>query len=190
MNQDSDKDLIIEYLNGKNESLNILIKKYLKPIYNFVYSYVKNEQESEDITQDVFLKVWKNIRKFKRDKNFKTWIYKIAKNTSIDFLKKKKNVSFSEIDQNNKNEEDISFIDTIEDNEALPDELYSKKELENNMENILNDIPIKYREIMELYYIEEFNFREISEILNEPLNTIKSRHRRGLTILRQKIEKI
>ena len=189
MNQSSDKELILEYLDGKNESLNVLIRRYLKPIYNFVYTYVRSEQESEDITQEVFLKVWKNIRKFKRDKNFKTWIYKIAKNTSIDFLKKKKNILFSDIDKEKENEDDLLFVETIADEECLPDEIYLKKELEINIQNILDEIPIKYKEIMELYYINEFNFREISEILNEPINTVKSKHRRGLFILKNKIEK-
>lgn len=190
MDQSSDKELILKYLDGDNKSLNILIRNYLKPIYNFVYVYVSSKQEAEDITQEVFLKVWKNIKKFKKDKNFKTWIYKIAKNTSIDFLKKKKNILFSDIDNNKENKDDLQFIETIADDEYLPDEIYSKKELEINIQNILDDIPIKYKEIMELYYINEFNFREISEIINEPLNTVKSKHRRGLIILKNKIEKI
>lgn len=191
MNQSSDRELILEYLDGKNESLNILIKKYLKPIYNFVYIYTKNEQESEDIVQDVFLKVWKNIKRFKKDKNFKTWIYTIAKNTTIDFFKKKKNILFSETEKENDPDfESFSFEESIIDSNYLPDELYYKKEVQDNIRKLLDNIPIKYKEIINLYYIEEFNLKEISVILKQSINTIKSKHRRGLIMLKKQIEKL
>lgn len=185
-----DQDLIIEYLDGNNESLGILIKRYLQPIYNFVYTYIKDDEETEDVVQEIFLKVWKNLKKFKKDKNFKTWIYKIAKNTSLDFLKKRKNITFSELDKNYNDEDTESFIDSIEDNDLLPDEIYYRQELQNNMANILEEIPTIYKEVLNLYYIDGFNFREISDILNISINTVKSRYRRSLIILKEKIKNI
>ena len=86
----SDEQLINNYLKGDEKSLEILIHRYLKPIYNFVYRYVNNKQEAEDVTQEVFVKTWRNLKKFKRNKSFKTWIFSIAKNTAIDSFKKKK----------------------------------------------------------------------------------------------------
>jgi len=190
-NNKSDKDLIIEYLDGSNESLNILIRRYLQPIYNFVYTYIKDEEEAEDVVQEVFLKAWRNLKKFKKDKNFKTWIYKIAKNSSLDFLKKKKNITFSELNKNSYNNDVETFVDSIEDNDdLLPDEIYYKLELQKDIEEVLDEIPVIYGEVLNLYYINEFNFREISEILGVSINTVKSRYRRSLIILKEKIKNI
>ncbi|MBI4159946.1 sigma-70 family RNA polymerase sigma factor [Candidatus Wolfebacteria bacterium] len=71
-------------------SLELLIRRYLKPIYGFTYRYVGAGQDTEDVTQETFVKVWRNLKKFDQNKSFKTWIFSIAKNTAIDFLKKKK----------------------------------------------------------------------------------------------------
>jgi len=90
----SDKKLIKQYLHGDEKSLGFLIKRYLKPIYNFVYRYVSEAASAEDITQETFVKVWKNLNKFDQRKHFKTWIFCLAKNTAIDFLRKKKEIHF------------------------------------------------------------------------------------------------
>lgn len=90
----TDEQLIKNYLKGDDNSLEILIRRYLKPIYFFVYGYTKDEQKAEDIAQEVFVKIWKNLKKFDKNKNFKTWIFTIAKNTALDYLKKKKSCRF------------------------------------------------------------------------------------------------
>ena len=89
----TDEQLVAQYLKGDEKSLELLIQKYLNPIYSFVLQYTKERDEAEDLTQEVFVKVWKNINKFKSEYKFKTWLFTIAKNTSLDFLKKKKVVS-------------------------------------------------------------------------------------------------
>ena len=84
-----EEQLVRDYLKGDENSLEILIGQYLKPIYSFIYRYVGNASEAEDITQEVFVRVWKNLKKFDQNKKFKTWIFGIAKNASIDWLRKK-----------------------------------------------------------------------------------------------------
>jgi RNA polymerase sigma-70 factor (ECF subfamily) len=90
-----DLKLIKQYLAGDEKSLDVLVKRYLKIIYGYSYRNVGNSADAEDITQETFLKVWKNIKKFDQSKSFKSWIFTIAKNTSIDYLRKKKSVPFS-----------------------------------------------------------------------------------------------
>lgn len=84
-NQD-DNQLIAEYLQGREQALEILINKYLGQIYGFVYRLVGKPEEAEDITQEVFVKVWRSLKKFDKEKSFKPWLFKIAKNTAMDFL--------------------------------------------------------------------------------------------------------
>ena len=177
-------------------------------IYSFVYRYVNNFQETEDITQEVFVRVWRSIKKpvlgvsygFNPKKgNFKTWIFSIAKNASLDSLKKsrlasggKKVLSFSDLSARGEsafggeNEEgENQFIDTLKDPNPLPSEVLDRANITQKLNSIMEKLPAPYRMTLFLYYNDHFNFREIAEILNEPLNTVKSRHRRALIELKK-----
>jgi len=161
----SDQQLMAAYLAGDNEALEILIKNYLKPIYNFVYRYIGNVQGAEDITQETFIKVWQNLKKFDQNKKFKTWIFQIAKNTCFDFLKKKKLILVSDFH---------NFQMAVNPAPCAVE-----------INSLLEQLPLKYRLILFLRYNDHFTFREIAETLGEPLNTIKSRHRRALIMLKK-----
>ena len=173
--------LITDYLNGDEESLEVLIKQYLKPVYGFVYKYTGDVQEAEDITQEVFVKLWKNLKKFDRQKSFKTWIFSIAKNASIDYLRKKKPILFSQF-ENEKQENRL--VNSLADSNPLPDEVFDKKKISEVINATMEKLALKYRLVISLRYNEQFTFREIAEILDEPINTIKSRHRRALRLLK------
>jgi RNA polymerase sigma-70 factor (ECF subfamily) len=210
----SDKQLIADYLKGDRASLEILIKRYLKPVYGFIFRYVGNAPEAEDITQEVFVRVWRNIKKFDPDfamaqnrgssisskgnwdeqkslaqyrnevsgSGFKTWIFSIAKNASIDSLKKKKAIPFSKFT----NEEgDNVLADTLVDPAPLPNELLERADAANLLASALEKLSPNYRAGLSLYYREQLNFREIAEVLDEPIDTVKSRHRRALIVLRK-----
>lgn len=179
----SDETLIKECLDGDQDSLKTLIDKYTPSIYNFSARFVGGDN-AEDITQDVFLKVWKNLRNFNIEKaSFKTWIFTISRNTITDYLRKKKMINFSELD----NEEE-SFESSIEDPEVLPDESFSKLQDKEFLNKILEKIPNHYKEVLILYYQEEITFKEIGEILGKPLNTVKSYHHRALLKLRELLQ--
>ena len=182
MENSSDKQLIIDYLSGNEKSLEVLIKRYLKPIYSFAYRYVGNDQEAEDITQEVFVRVWRNLKKFDQNKKFKTWIFSIAKNTSIDWLRKKKAIPFSNF-ENEKGENWL--IKTIADPCPLPDEIFEQTGIAKILNSAMNQLSPKYRMVLFLRYNDHFTFREIAESLNEPISTIKSRHRRALILLKK-----
>ena len=178
----SDQQLIAGYLKGDEKSLEILIHRYLKPIYSFVYRYVGNGQEAEDITQEAFLKVWRNLKKYNPKKGFKTWIFSIAKNTSIDWLRKKKTIPFSSFEnEEGKN----SLVETLADQKPLPDKLFEQTSIREMVNTAINQLAPKYRMVLFLRYNDHFTFREIAEALGEPLNTVRSRHRRTLIKLKE-----
>ena len=181
----SDQQLIANYLAGDEQSLELLIRQYLKPIYSFVSRYVGNGQEAEDITQEVFVRVWRNLKKFDQNKSFKTWLFSIAKNASLDFLKKKKAIPFSEFDTE---EGGNRITDTLADPSPLPLELLEKAGMARMLNEAMEKLSPQYRMVLFLRYNDHFNFREIAESLNEPLNTVKSRHRRALVMLRGLIQ--
>jgi len=120
----TDQELIANYLNGDEKALEILVKRYLKPLYNFAYKYTNSAHDAEDATQESFVKVWKNIGKYDRAKSFKTWIFTIAKNTALDLLKKKRPLVFSDF-ENNAGEN--MLMETLRDLSPLQDELSKNK---------------------------------------------------------------
>ena len=176
----SDSQLITAYLNGDRESLDILIKRYLKPIYGFVFSLVGDKQEAEDIAQESFLKVWRNLKKFDRNKNFKPWIMTIAKNTSIDYFKKKKSMPFSSFDNDWGGN---SLFDRLIDNSPSPEEYAGRVESAGRLSLALEGLSPGYRRVLSLRYDSDLTFREIAERLGESVNTVKTRHRRALSTL-------
>ena len=178
----NDEKLVSQYLKGDEKSLEILVKQYIKPIYRFIYRYLGNTSDAEDITQEAFVKAWRHLKKFDQMKSFKTWIFSIAKNASIDFLRKKKIIPFSKF--NNREDENI-ITETIVDPAPLPQEIFDLKNLAEELARVMKKLSPKYRMVLFLHYNDHFTFREIAESLEEPLNTVKSRHRRALIALRK-----
>ena len=177
-----DQQLIADYLQGDEASLEFLVGRYLKPIYSFTYRYVGNAQDAEDATQEVFVKVWKHLERFDQSKSFKTWIFSIAKNTAIDFLKKKRAIPFSEFE----NEEGENMLtETLADPSPLPKELLEKAGMAQMLNTAMEKLSPQYRIVLFLRYNDHFNFREIAESLGESINTVKSRHRRALVMLKK-----
>jgi len=142
---------------------------------------VGDRDAAEDLTQETFVKAWKNLKSFDQKRNFKTWIFTIAKNTAFDWLKKKKEIPFSTFTD----EEGESWLENVADENFLPDEILERSDLAEELEKILEKIPVHYRTILLLHCKEDFSLHEIAEILGEPYNTIKSRHQRGLGRLKK-----
>ena len=180
-----DAKLIAAYLADEDEAaLAALIERYLKPVYGFVQR-MAGSTDAEDITQEIFVKVWKNLKKYRSGQSFKTWLYAIARNSCIDFLRKKKSIAFSDFE----NEEGDNWLaETLADPEPLPDETLARAQNEQLLENLLNQLSPLYREVLILHYNEHFTFEEIGAALGKPLNTVKSQHRRGLAILRRMLD--
>ena len=95
LSEPSDSDIVLAALAGDHQAFASLVERYVGAIYKFSYRYVRNGPDAEDIAQETFLRVWKNLKQFDISKNFRTWIYTIAKNASLDLLKKKKPMPFS-----------------------------------------------------------------------------------------------
>lgn len=176
------QNLIIEAQAGNQQALELLIQHYLPEIFNFCLRYMQNSFDAEDATQEAFVKIWKNLKRFDTSKSFKNWILEITKNTCLDILKKKRIIPFSAFDT----EDGTNVLtDRLSSNDPTPLELIERSSLKNTLQGVTKKLSPVYQKILSLYYDQELNFREISEELNEPINTVKSRHRRALLILRK-----
>jgi RNA polymerase sigma-70 factor (ECF subfamily) len=161
------------------------LKDYLKPVYTFAYGLVGDKHAAEDIAQDTFLKVWKNRKKFKPEQNLKTWILSIARNTAIDWLRKKKPLTFSRFETND--EENPLTATLADEKELTPQEFAAANETKEMLESVMLELPLHYREVLLLHYNEELSIAEISALLKRPIETVKSQHRRGIALLRKKL---
>lgn len=186
LSEREDRDLVIAALAGDNASFSLLVERYVSPIYKFSYRYVRNGPDAEDIAQETFLRVWKNLKKFDQSRNFKTWLFTIAKNASLDFLKKKKTLSFSLLGEGDDAIEAVlaPYVAIADTSDAAFDRGLLKK----NFDTVLARLPERYRDVMIMRYTDNLKFREIAERLHEPVDTVKSRHRRGLALLKNMVD--
>jgi RNA polymerase sigma-70 factor (ECF subfamily) len=180
MNTESDEKLAALYLAGQESALEYLLQKYLTPLYNFTAQFVGYGTEAEDVVQETFIKAWKNLKRFDQRQKFKPWLYRIARNTAIDFLRQRKAVlSIEDFDNEDKTGGNY-FVDP----KPLPLAHVSSLETKKALLAIINTLPHKYATVVTLYYLEDFSLLEIAEILSESVDTVKSKHRRALIRIR------
>jgi RNA polymerase sigma-70 factor (ECF subfamily) len=180
--EQSDEELIREYLRGDEAAFGELTARHLKTVYSFAYRFVGNADAAEDIAQDTFLKAWKSLKKYRPETSkFKTWLLRIARNTAIDSLRKRKMIAFSAFE----NEAGVNTLaETIPDENLLPDALFANQQDAQKVAECVAQLSPKYREVLALYYTNHLTFDEIGTLLGKPTNTVKSQHRRGLIALR------
>lgn len=180
----SDEKLVELYLKGEENLFDVLVKRYADYVFNFIRQYVRDDGRAEDLTQDVFLRVWKNLKKFDTTKKFKVWMFQIARNAVIDFLRKKKELKFSDLEA----DEESGILD-VEDDADGAEEIFEERELQAEVARLLGELPPRYQSVLVLYYQDQLNFREIAEIDGTSENTVRSRHRRALLLLREKFNR-
>jgi len=180
----TDEVLVESSKTGDDLAFRELMNRYVKPIFNFTRQYSHNNEDSEDIAQDAFFKAWKHIKRFKKGRAFKPWIYAIARNTALDHVKKKRATVFSDLDDD---ENDIAFADTIADTEPLAHEIFERRQSAEELDTVMDILHPDHRAVLVMHYREEMTFDEIAEATGKPMNTVKSWHRRALFKLRDRL---
>lgn len=180
----TDKQLIADFLGGNDASFEILVKRHLKAVYNFLFRLTGGDAMlTDDLTQETFFKAWKKIKQFNQEKSFKTWLFAIAKNSARDFWKKKKTLPFTLFE----NSEGYNKLDEVAEDAPLPDAILEQVETTSELEEKLKKLPKKYQTILFLRYRDDLSLLEIAKVLNIPYNTAKSRQQRALAALREEI---
>jgi RNA polymerase sigma-70 factor (ECF subfamily) len=184
METQSDGELIRRYRKGDERALSILIQRHLDAVYRFARRMVNDASLADDIAQDTFVKAWRHLGRFKTSKSFRTWVLSIAKNTAIDALRKKNPIAFSQLET----EEQTSFADTIPDSQPLAFEMLERQDSAHLLEDALMTLPPKSRSIVLMHETENLTFQDIADAMHEPMNTVKSRYRRALELLRRRLK--
>lgn len=173
----TDEKLIKEILKGNESAMEILVKRYYDLVHSFIYRNTSDYNIAYDITQDVFIKIMKNIDKYKIESgNFKNWILKISINTTKDYFK-------SKVYKQRHTSYDISDHE-IEDKTNVVD-ILSKKEEAVKIKEAIEKLPKLQREAVILKYYNDLKIKEISNITGDNENTIKSRLFNGVKSLKK-----
>lgn len=155
----------------ERSELNLLIQENYKKIFLLAVKMLKNYEDAEDATQEIFMKVYQNINKFRQESKFSTWLYRIALNHIYNFYNKKVNPRLNR--GQNLNEQNMDYH--ISTNET-PDKVLYEKELHNKLNKIIEGLSPKQKEVFLLRYYNQLKFNEIAKILKRSLGTIKSNY--------------
>ncbi len=160
----------------------MLLESYNRPVYHMVLKMVRNVDDAEDLTMEAFAKAFKNLHKFKKDYTFSTWLFRIATNNAIDFIRKKKldttSLSSSYTDDNGTN----VGID-VPDKELNPQEMAIKAQKIELIQLFVTKLPAKYQRLVRLRYFDELSYDEIAKELGSPLGTVKAQLHRARELL-------
>ena len=167
--QTEDHVLIDEVKNGSRSAFNILVQKYQKRVYWVIRKMVLDHDDANDITQEVFIKIYQSIRDFRGDSQFFTYLYRIAVNLSINHINKIKRMNNGRVD-----------IDTeafrIADEDSRPGEGYDNKLNEKILEEAIFRLPDKQRAVFNLRYYDQLSYDEISQIMETSIGGLKANY--------------
>ena len=156
---------------GDEKAYAELSNKYQKPLYFHIRKMIRETDYVEDLVQDIFMKAFKNLKNYKNDYAFSTWLYRIATNHTIDYLRKKKLHTFS-INTDSSDEDQAPI--QLEDEDSHTDEPMIRRQRKNKVHEAIDQLPEKYRRIILKRHIEEKSYQEISEEMDIPLGTVKA----------------
>ncbi|MCE5249192.1 sigma-70 family RNA polymerase sigma factor [bacterium] len=181
----SDKELLDGLVNGDIDAFDIIVERYKNRLINFVYRFVKDHDVAEDIVQETFLRVFRKRRDYKAIANFSTWIFTIAGNLAKSELRRRKRWRFLSIDTSS-NDEEKPF--ELPDTGMSPDRAAAVRMLDDNVQDSIDSLQIKYKEALILRDIQGMSYKQISKIIGVPVGTVKSRVNRARLKLQKELK--
>jgi RNA polymerase sigma factor (sigma-70 family) len=164
--QAEDEEILSKFRDEKtrNEAFNMLLKKYQQKIYWHVRRMVIDHDDADDLTQDVFIKVWKNLPGFRNDAQLYTWMYRIATNECITFLNKKKqknNISLDDVD--------YELADTLSSSDQ-----FTGDQIQRKLQEAILTLPDKQRLVFNMKYFDDMKYEEMSDVLGTSVGALKA----------------
>jgi RNA polymerase sigma factor (sigma-70 family) len=169
-------------LEGDQAAYAMLMSRYKKPVYHMVLKMVRNVDDAEDLTIEAFSKAFKNLDRFKKDYTFSTWLFRIATNNAIDFIRKKKLNTMS-LDTTFTDDAGESVSMDVLDPDLTPEGQAVKKQKIELVQMFVTKLPTKYQRLVRLRYFQELSYEEIATELEAPLGTVKAQLHRARELL-------
>jgi RNA polymerase sigma-70 factor (ECF subfamily) len=177
----NDGDLVQQILNGNSNAFRFLVAKHQRLVAHIVGRIVQRREDVEDISQEVFMKVYRKLKLFRGDARLSTWIAKIAYNTSISHVRRLKD---------ERSYDETPALVANETDDTINRQGIEREEAKKYLLELIEELPVHYRTVLTLFHLEEFSYKEIEEITDMPEGTIKSYLSRARKILKEKLEKV
>ena len=183
---DSEQALVTSALEGDQKAYKALFEMYRQAIFHVTVKIVRNADEANDLVQETFIKAFGSLKTYDHNYRFSTWLYKIAANSSIDFLRKRKIDSLSLDKPIVTKDGDIQM--EIPDDTYNPEQYLRNRERTVGIEDAIESLPEKYREVIVLRHKEDRSYEEIAASLKVPVGTVKARIFRARELLKKKLK--
>lgn len=175
MDRRTDEDLLLGSLRGRKGDFKLLLERYETELFNFLFHCTGDRQTAEDMFQETFLQVYMKMDTFRPDGRFRPWVYTIAANLARDAMRKRRRRKALSLDGELRSGEDGKLADMITSDAPEPETLLGKQEAATLATNLLEDLPETLREVVVSYFYNDMKYAEISEALDLPMGTVKSR---------------
>ena len=179
----ADGELVTSALSGRESCFEELVRRYQRPIAAYVYRMVGNYDAALDLTQEVFIKVYNSLSRYRSEFKFSTWIYKIAHNAAIDHLRRHAVREQALVTGPESERREIS----IESRRLTPEQESERKERRSEIEAVVQLLPTAYRELIVLRHSQDLSYDEIAEVTGLPLGTVKNRLFRAREAMRDQL---
>jgi RNA polymerase sigma-70 factor (ECF subfamily) len=183
-----DFELIKQALKGNQKAYNELVNLYKHAVFVIIYRMVHNKEEAEDLTQEAFIKAFSSLSSFSEEYPFSTWLFKIATNNCIDYLRKRKLRTYSIDKPIELKHNEVKF--ELPDKEPDPEHNLIYKERTKLIQQAIDSLPEKYKTCIILRHIKEKSYEEIAKALKLPVGTVKARVFRGREMLNKQLKNI
>lgn len=180
----TDEELIARFQDGDVYAFEQIVHRYKDPLINFIYHYLGDRIDAEDVIQETFLRVFKNKHLYRNIAKFSTWIYTIASNLAKTELRRRRRRRVLSLSQLGYDDREYDVPDYY----SVPDRIVGGEMKEAMIRKEIEALPVKFKEVVVLRDIKEFSYEEISQILNIPIGTVKSRVNRGRLRLQKKLK--
>jgi RNA polymerase sigma-70 factor (ECF subfamily) len=178
----ADRDLVTRAVDGREDGFEELVRRYQRPIAAYVYRMVGDYDAALDLTQEVFIKVYNSLRRYRSEFKFSTWIYKIAHNAAVDHLRRYNTRGATALTGECDGEQ---YELPIESRRLSPEQESERAERCAEIELVVRGLPTPYRELVLLRHSHDMSYDEIAEVTNLPLGTVKNRLFRAREVMRQ-----
>jgi RNA polymerase sigma-70 factor (ECF subfamily) len=173
--------LVKKTLAGNKKAFESIIQQHQRLVSHIVFRMIQNASDREDICQDVFLKVYQNLRGFQFEAKLSTWIARIAYNTCLNYLEKKQVPLLDDLTPQEKS------LDTVSDCSIRPDQIVEGREVFSLLQSEIERMPVHYRTIITLYHLDQMSYKEIGEMMELPEGTVKSYLFRARKLLKERL---
>jgi len=185
-----DRELATLAASGRERAFRELLQRYERPVFSLIYRMVRDRTLAEDLSQEAFIRAFNAIGSYNTSYKFSNWIFKIANNHTIDYLRKRKldTVSIHGSPHATTPEEMSQTRLVVESEDESPHELLEHRELGNQIETAIGELREEYRTVILLRHVEGYAYEEIAEIMDLPLGTVKTYLHRARNELKKKLE--